>query len=186
MKLKLAASLAVMAGWGILMMLRPTVPPATAAELADVAIGFIKSNHHSEALGVLNDALAVNASDFRANYVAGVYAMQTKRFQEAEPYLRAALKAKPDDVETLLSLGVVCQAQGKFQEARATYLKGRSLDPKNTKLVYNLGMLCIRVLDYPVARKYFQEYLQLNPKAGDRSYVKSKIRKLDQFIGDKK
>lgn len=176
------AALSIMAAF---LIATPTPQPATAAELSEMALAYLKMGQPTRGLDKINEALALDPRHYRANFIPAVYFVQTKQYDRAAPYLKTALAAKQDDPELLFTIGVLCQGQQRLIDAEGWYQRARRLAPQDPKIVYNLGMLHVLATDYPKAKTYLEKYLQLAPQASDRAYVKDKIRELSERIGAK-
>jgi tetratricopeptide (TPR) repeat protein len=164
----------------------PGVQPASPDELAEVAVGYIKAKQESFGKDALREALAKEPGNHRANYVAGMLALQEERFPEAASHLKAAYEAKPDDRDALLSYGVACQRLNDYGAARAAYEAVRKAEPNNAKAAYNLGMLAIETLQYSVAKGCLEDYLRLQPDAPDKAFVSGKLNELSALLKKRK
>lgn len=176
------APLAFAACLAVAVSLIPAVAPATPDELAEVAVGYIKAEQPAFAKDTLREALAGDPKNHRANYVAGMLALQEKRYPDAARYLKTALDAQKNDWDASLSLGVTYQSVHDYAAAREAYRQVYEAQPSNAKALYNLGMLEIETLHYHLAKRYLEAYLTLQPNASDRGFVVSKLAELDARI----
>jgi Flp pilus assembly protein TadD len=179
---KFGAPLVVLAGLAGVLWMQPGVKPATATELAEVAIGQMKAKQLVESGETFRKALEMDPKNARALYGAAHLAMQEKRFQAAEEYLKRAYQVNPDDINVILTLGAVYQKTGAFKQAEQVYAAVRKAQPGNASAVYNLGMLSIAKKDYVASKGYFEEYLRMVPNAPDRVRTQKRIQLLEAHI----
>lgn len=184
--LKFGAPLLVLAGLAGVLWFQPGIKPATATELAEVAIAHMKAKRPEEARESFRKALELEPKNHRALYGAAHFALQEKRLDDAENYLKEAYKGNPDDIDVILTLGAVYQKGKAFKQAESLYAAVRKAQPGNATAVYNLGMLAIDTRDYPKSKAYFEEYLRMVPKAPDRKKVEQRIKLLDAHILERK
>lgn len=171
-----------LAVWAIALTGLPAPAPATASELAEVAIGYYKIRDLPRMRTTFKEALAQDPQDFRTNFVAGVISHQERDWKEARTRLEAAHRLRPDDIETALTLGVVYHHEGEYEPAARLYKRVQALDPKNPRAAYNMGQLCVTVLAYGQAQTYLKQYLQLAPQAPDRPEVERLIGQLQASL----
>lgn len=164
--------------------LQPSTPEPSADELAELAIGYVKTNHDDLAEATFQRAFDRDALNFRAHYGAAHFAMRRKRYKEAELHLQAAYKIKPNDVDTVLTLGAVYMKMGAYPQAESLFSAVRKIQPGNASAVYNLGMLEIERRRYQPAKGHLEEYLKMVPNAPDRRRVNRNILLLEAYIKD--
>ncbi len=82
-----------------------------------------------------------DASDFIAEtyYQQSITLLMTRRYVEAEHYLREVLRIWPEHAGTLNNLGTAVWQQGRAQEAEAYYRRGLELHPDDFGTLNNLG-----------------------------------------------
>lgn len=184
--IKLVAPLTALSALAVYYVLLPSIPPATADELAQVAIGMVKGKQKDLAKDELTEALARDANNHRANYVSGMLALDEGSYKLAVQHLSAALDAKADDCDAALSLGVAYQNLKEYAKAQALYETVAKIQPNNSKVFYNMGMLYIEVLQYARAQRALETYLKLSPNAEDATFVKQKLAQIDYRIKNRK
>jgi len=98
-----------------------------------LAQALLKQNHATEAIAVLEPALANNSKDSQLLALAGTANLQAKEFTKATSYLEQARALEPDAAVIRTSLGMARLAQGEVgqgieQLQQATRLAPGSLD----------------------------------------------------------
>jgi Tfp pilus assembly protein PilF len=184
--LKFGAPLLVLAGLAGVFVAQSGTKPATATELAEVAIGQMKAKQPEQARETFRKALAMEPNNERALYGAAHLALQEKRLDDAENYLKAAYKVNPDNINVILTLGAVYQKGGASKQAEQLYAAVRKAQPGNAAAVYNLAMLAIDRKDYTGSKSLFEEYLRMVPNAPDRNKVLKRIKLLEAHIRARK
>ncbi|MEB3220817.1 MAG: tetratricopeptide repeat protein [Candidatus Sericytochromatia bacterium] len=138
-------------------------PPAvslTLDERVEQAVAYmrLKVPDAHQAFGPI---LAQEPDHRRANFAAGMAAVDARRPAEAEEHFRRVLKTDPSDTEVLLSLGALCQEQGRTEEARAIYTRLRAQRPDDARVLYNLALLALRSGQEREALGHLEAYLKL-------------------------
>jgi arylsulfatase A-like enzyme/Tfp pilus assembly protein PilF len=88
-----------------------------------------RTNRPAEALAEYQRAVTLNPSDVPARARLVNVAMNTKRFDVAEPQLRILLKAGHQPSRTHFALGVIAESKGDLTAAAAEFKRALALEP---------------------------------------------------------
>jgi Tfp pilus assembly protein PilF len=102
----------------------------------------------------------------------GNYAVLLWRHQgdldEAEHHLRRAIVVDPDQLLNYPKYAeFLWEVRGNFVEAEAIYRKGLSIDSKNAPLLLSFAGFNIMLREYSEAKRYYEAYLEINPRDPD-------------------
>lgn len=176
--LQLALPALFLAGVGAAVWCQPAVAPATSAELAEVAFGYLKAGKRELALDTLQRVLEQAPQDYEGNFVAGLLAYQEGRLPDAARHLEAAASARPQAINAALTLGAVYQRMQAYEQAIAVYQRVLTQEPAHAAVHYNMGML-ERGRNRPAqAVVYLKRYLALAGNAPDRAEVEGLVAQL--------
>lgn len=180
------APLGALAALGLALVLTPVPPPLTIDELAEVAIAEMRTGGDDARIADrFRQVLERDPAHVRANYGVGMAAYRTKRYKDAEGYLRRALDGDPTNNEIRLALATTYQKQAKLDEAIAMYKELRRLSPDDGRVLNNLAELEISRREFKAARDYLKAYSAMLPKRSRaRRAVEARIAKLTGAIGD--
>jgi Tfp pilus assembly protein PilF len=183
--LSFAAPIAALAVFALAAWLVPAPPTATADELAEVAVGYIKNGHRAFALDTLREAQARDATSFRVNFVLGTYAMQERRYREAYDHLQVALAQRPNDVDANLNMGSVCHGLGDFVQAGKYFDKVLVLQPNHPKALFNLATIGMQIFNYPMAKHYLEAYLRVATDPFDADLARERLGQVNQRLKER-
>lgn len=119
----------------------------------------------------------------RANFAAGMAAIDAGRSEDAIKYLQRVLDQHPDDHEVALSLGAVYHNMGRLDEAGAVYRRLRERHPEDARVVYNLALLDLRAGREREALGHLETYLKMPGAAAKRAAVGRTIVELRTRLG---
>jgi hypothetical protein len=92
-------------------------------------------------------------------------ALQNKRFDDAERFLRSAVREYPRYPEALFLLGEVCERSNRAEEARGLYYSAIKADPMNANPYLRLAKLAAMGKRWREAADLSEELLKLDPVA---------------------
>ncbi|MEB3328236.1 MAG: tetratricopeptide repeat protein [Candidatus Sericytochromatia bacterium] len=178
-----AAQLALVASPLLLMLSQ--APPAvslTRDERVEQAVAYMRLKV-PDAERAFGPILAEEPGHRRANFAAGMAAIDAGHKAEAERYFRKVLEQDPNDGEVLLSLGALCHEQGRLDEARSIYTKLRARRPGDARVVYNLALLALRAGQDREALGHLEAYLKMPGGKARRVAVAKTVVQLRTKLG---
>jgi len=128
-------------------------------------IAAMKLNLPAEAFKALNTALAINSSDFEANYYMGSLEFQRKNYEKAIQHFQKARIRDPEHAPTLRGLGHSLFKIKKYKEALAFIRKAIDLAPDDKESLYTLGECYFEAGQTDQALKIFA-HLRADPAMG--------------------
>jgi tetratricopeptide (TPR) repeat protein len=131
-------------------------------------ISAMKNNMLNEAFKPLNTALAINPSDFEANYYMGSLEFQRKNYEKAIQHFQKARVRDPEHAPTLRGLGHSLFKTKKYKEALAFIRKAIDLAPEDKESLYTLGECYYEANQTEQAQKIFG-HLRADPVMGPNS-----------------
>ena len=151
-------------------------------------IGAIKQNMLGEAFRPLTTALAINPSDFEANYNLGSLEFQRKNYEKAIQHYQKARMRDPEHAPTLRGLGHSLFKTRKYKEALAFIRKAMDLAPDDKESLYTLGECYFEANQTEQAQKIFV-HLRADPTMGPNACLFSgsinmNARQYDKAIED--
>ncbi len=123
---------------------------------------------YEKAVGVLNQALAINPDDntIRSNLGAAV-AVANKDYQrelkQTEKALKQALQSNPRDVQKQVELGITYELQGELAKAADAFEEALKYEPNRPELYSLLGPIYERQERYDEALYTYQRLEKLDP-----------------------
>jgi predicted Zn-dependent protease len=160
-------------------------PPAvslTLDERVEQAVAYMRLKV-PDAERAFGPILAEQPDHRRANFAAGMAAIDGGHKAEAERYFRKVLEKDPNDAEVLLSLGALCHEQGRFDEARTIYTRLRTQRPDDARVVYNLALLALRGGKEREALDHLETYLKMPGGQARRVAVAQTVVQLRTKLG---
>ncbi len=123
---------------------------------------------YEKAVGVLNQAVAINPHDNTIRYNLGAAVeLATKDYQEelkqTEKALKQALQSNPRDVQKHVELGVTYELQGELAKSAAAFEEALKYAPNRLELYSLLGPIYERQERYDDALRIYQRLEQLEP-----------------------
>jgi len=90
---------------------------------------------------------------------------------------------REDEAKVHYNMGNIFFNQGKFDEALAEYEKALVLVPSDPNTHFNIAYIAGDYLhEYPRAIEHYQQYLYLNPGAGDAALVREKMIEAQLYV----
>lgn len=162
----------------------PVPAPLSVDETAEVAVAYYKLKA-PQAGPAFEKALKLDPGHRRANFAAGLAAIDAGRPQQAEAYLKKALERSPGDQEIELSLAALYQTMGRVEEAKALYKALAARFPQDARIAYNQALLALKQDDKPEALRLFERYLALPTGRKKRASVERTVAALKKQIDGK-
>lgn len=117
----------------------------------------------SEALDVLQKAIALSKGDAEAHSNLGNAMKSLRRFSEAETSYRQALKINPNFAEAQCNLGVIFVEQGRPKDAEASLRRALRIKPNHADAHNNLGIALMKQERLTEAEPCFRQALKIKP-----------------------
>ena len=123
---------------------------------------------YEKAVGVLNQALAINPYDNTIRYNLGAAVeLANKDYQQelkqTEKVLKQALQSNPRDVQKQVELGITYELQGELAKAANAFEEALKYDPNRPELYSLLGPIYERQERYDEALRTYHRLEKLDP-----------------------
>ena len=123
---------------------------------------------YERAVGVLNQAVAINPDDNTIRYNLGAaVALANKDYQQelkqTEKALKQALQSNPRDVQKQVELGITYELQGELAKAANAFEEALKYDPNRPELYSLLGPIYERQERYDEALHTYHRLEKLDP-----------------------
>ena len=125
--------------------------------LGNLANMFKAQNRGTDALAVLDEALAIAPGNPQHLFNKGVAYLDAQDMDRAAAHFNQALEGKPDFALALLNLGYIAKSRGQFDEAETCYRRAMACDPDGVEARANLGHLCLDMERFAAAAELFAE-----------------------------
>lgn len=119
------------------------------------------------ALGMVDQVLAKETGNLRANYVAGLLRLYLASPQQAVTHFQRVAEADPEDAYAAYYLGQCLAQLSKYEDALAQYRRALTLDPYLRSAYYGAFQTLQRLHKTAAARALIGDYQRLanNPRA---------------------
>ncbi len=117
---------------------------------------------YTEAEKILKEIVEKGEFD-DASLLLGLVLLGSKRFDEAEPYLKNYLEKHPEVPEALTGLGRILFEKGDYQNALLLLEKAKEKSPDSEDILYIYGLSLARTGRIDEAREIFEKILEINP-----------------------
>ncbi len=124
----------------------------------------------SSARACYQNALILEATDYRPTYLLGNLAQTEGEFGEAIFFYQRARQLRPEEVPPAVHLAEVLAQQGQTEEAARLYREALELDSSCAAAHFGLGQLALSERRFEEAVEQFQKALQLVPAATQIHY----------------
>ena len=136
-------------------------------KLIEGQIAYAKGEYE-KAVGVLNQAVAINPDDNTIRYNLGnAVALANKGYQEelkqTEKALKQALQSNPQDAQKHVELGITYELQGELTKAANAFEEALKYQPNRLELYSLLGPIYERQERYDEALRTYQRLEELEP-----------------------
>ena len=123
---------------------------------------------YEKAVGVLNQAIAINPDDYTIRYNLGAAVeLANQDYQEdlkqTEKVLKQALQSNPQDVQKQVELGITYELQGELAKSASAFEEALKYDPNRLELYSLLGPIYERQERYDEALRTYQRLEALDP-----------------------
>ena len=123
---------------------------------------------YEKAVGVLNQAVAINPDDYTIRYNLGAAVEVAnkdyqKELKQAEKVLKQALQSNPRDVQKQVELGITYELQGELAKSADAFEEALKYDPNRLELYSLLGPIYERQERYDEALRTYQRLEKLDP-----------------------
>ena len=123
---------------------------------------------YEKAVGVLNQALAINPDDNTIRYNLGAAVELAnkdyqKELKQTEKALKQALQSNPRDVQKQVELGITYELQGELAKAANAFEEALKYDPNRPELYSLLGPIYERQERYDEALRTYHRLEKLDP-----------------------
>ncbi|QEH35122.1 Serine/threonine-protein kinase Pkn1 [Aquisphaera giovannonii] len=122
---------------------RPDPPPRSAWEHYDLGRYYLRAGMIAEAAAELDEAVALNPSDFWANFQQGLCAYALGRFEDAIAAFRACIALNPEAASPYYNRALAEEATGRAAHALDDYRLALARDPGMTSALLNRGKLLL-------------------------------------------
>jgi tetratricopeptide (TPR) repeat protein len=131
-----------------------------------VGVDLLHEGKLTEAISLLEKALAINPGSAQAHNNLGLALAQTEGMAPAIEQFRKAIEIKPEFTEAHDNLGLALYHKGQADEAIVQYQVALQIDPDNAAAHVNLGNALLAKGQVDEATAQFQEALRLKPNYG--------------------
>jgi tetratricopeptide (TPR) repeat protein len=154
----------------------------------------------NQALQSFTAAVEADPKFVEARINAGQLTLNFRKYDTAKEMFSKALELQPKNYEAIIGLGVALRGLNDFDGAEAQYKKAQQIDPKRGDAYFNLGVLYkdfrankvndpdpIKALQgsqdmYRKARDFFQQFLDKDGDADDKTEAKNNIGDCDKVV----
>jgi predicted O-linked N-acetylglucosamine transferase (SPINDLY family) len=138
--------------------------PNAAAALNGLAIVVFESNRPEEAIQLLRQAIAIEASEPDLHYNLARMCHSAGQVDESIAALEKVIALKPDHVSAINRLGTLQQSKGRLNEATAAFRRAEQLSPQSANIKFNLGNALRAKHDAPAAVEAYRNAIAIDPK----------------------
>ena len=154
----------------------------------------------NQALASFSAAVDADPKFVEARINAGQLTLNFRKYDTAKEMFSKALEIAPKNYDAVIGLGIALRGLNDFDGAEAQYKKAQQLDPRRGDAYYNLGVLYkdfrankvndpdpIKALQgsqqmYRTARDFFQQFLDKDGDADDKTEAKNNIGDCDKVV----
>jgi protein O-mannosyl-transferase len=130
-----------------------------------VAVCARENRNWADEYALWSNAARIRPQFWAAPYNVGVALIDSKKFDEARPWLERAAKLAPDEPNIFDALGRCYDAADDTENAVANFEHAIALDSTMFESLNNLGTVYFKMKDYRSAEKQFTAALNLKPQA---------------------
>lgn len=132
------------------------IEPQNTYALCNMGVVQIRRGMYSDALQLVNKALAYEYNIDRAHYLKGVAYLRMGEVNEAIDAIRQGLKINPSNAGAHSTLGVIHLKRKEMDLARMEFEQAVQLDPGNGAAHYNLAVLCAMKQEFSKGLKHYR------------------------------
>ncbi|MFQ5750778.1 MAG: tetratricopeptide repeat protein [bacterium] len=124
-----------------------------------------KLGQYTQALNLLNEAIAMDSTFYLAHYVKGLTLKKSRKFNEAISAYKATIRHNPSYIEAYIALGKLYSLMEMHDNAITTYNDAIAKDPSAYRVYYELGVVYRNnKKNYKKAAENFTKATQINPE----------------------
>jgi tetratricopeptide (TPR) repeat protein len=139
-------------------------PQAGRAETAyQQALQLLQSGKNSDALAVINAAIAAGSGDVAIYNLRGLLTSELGRNQEAEESFRTVIRLSPTSPMGYNNLGVLLSKVGRDRDAANAFREAQARDPQNFTALLGLGTSLVALHEYGGAINYLEKAWKAHP-----------------------
>ncbi|MEX2301745.1 MAG: FG-GAP-like repeat-containing protein [Bryobacterales bacterium] len=124
---------------------------------------FFHAGYPEQALGYLEEVIARNPKNFKAQLAIGQIHLGAYRTAEARRYLDQARALKTDSPELWNNIGGVQMAENNYAAAAGSFERALALEPDLAFALVNAGQAYAQLQRLAEAEKHFRRALEINP-----------------------
>ncbi len=130
----------------------------------ETALNLIATQRYSEAVELLDQAIASSPRDAASFYARAVANLSMNNYRKAGSDFLRVIVLDPGHVDAYRYLGFVQHTLGKDEAARKTIEKGLAIDPSCADLYCVLGDVHLDLCEFEQAKQAFDKALELAPE----------------------
>ena len=165
---------------------KPSKPNWDPEERVDLHVklgwGYLQRGQLEVARQELEQALALDSNDSRANHIMAILQLRFKNNTDAAAYFERAVRSDPENIDVRNDYGVyLCdvsrreQGMQQFEEALASPLNRRR------EMTYLRAARCLMGgTDWPAAETYLRNALDIQPRYSDALYLMAQLKYREQ------
>lgn len=142
---------------------------------------YLGTGRLTNALGTIEEQLAVDPANARALLNKAAVCIQLKDFAGAIPPLNTLITAQPENSAALLNRAIAHLQGGQLEAAAADYETLRKLLPEYHAVYFGLGEIAFRRKDPGAALQHFETYLRYGDSASEE--YQSVVQRVRQLKG---
>lgn len=140
---------------------------------------FIDAGYYAQATYYLGEFLKAYPDDPRGNYWMGFCLAETKKYEEAVPYLEKAVQARPT-LDAWSKLALSYGNSGQLQKGIDGYVRILSAVPDSSEAHFQIGILYEKSGNRQKALEHLNRVLTLEPESKNSEQIRSM---LEQGVG---
>ncbi len=146
----------------------------------------------NQALQAFNAAVEVDPKFVEARMNVGQVTLGFRKYDTARDMFSKVIELAPKNYDAYIGLGIALRGLKDLDGAEAQYKKALDVDPKRGEGYYNLAILYKEfrsskgdfVAAYKQAKEYFQQFLNMQGDAADKSEAKEQISMIDKTVAN--
>jgi tetratricopeptide (TPR) repeat protein len=125
--------------------------------------GYIENGNYSEAIGALNQAIALEPGYYEAYNAKADALNRNKQYADALAASDRSLALSPEYGKGWINRGYILYNLGRYDEEIKAYEKAVALDPENADAWFNRGYALAGIGEYDEALRSFDTVARINP-----------------------
>ena len=139
--------------------------PVSASKIKNLfekSVQFFKQNQYAKAIELLNEASAIDNSNYVIYYNLGTIYFKLKKYDEAINNLISSVKYNPDHQESFYNLGLCYLFKNEYVKAADYFKRSIELNQYDIEAHINLGLAYKNLKQYESAEIEYQKALQID------------------------